>query len=72
MHDASIGELNPKRLKPAEKGIITLQIGIQNVPVIMEEIGYVNLRVGALNNYWVFNLKDCNQYYYKIVYLGPE
>jgi len=57
-------------IKTAEKGIITLQIGIHGIPVNMEEEVYANLRTGALNSYWVFNLKDRDQYYYKRVYLG--
>ena len=54
----------------AEKGIITLQIGIHGVPVNLDPEVYENLRYGALDNYWVYNLKDKDQYYYKRVYLG--
>jgi cephalosporin-C deacetylase-like acetyl esterase len=54
----------------AEKGAVTLQIGIHGIPVVMEESLYEDLRFGALNNYQTFNLDDRNQYYYKRVYLG--
>ncbi len=54
----------------AEKGVITLQIGIHGIPVTLNPEVYNNLRYGALANYWVANLKDKDLYYYKRVYLG--
>lgn len=54
----------------AEKGIITLQIGIHGIPVIYETGLYNDLRASALKNYQFFNLDDRDQYYYKRVYLG--
>jgi cephalosporin-C deacetylase len=54
----------------AEKGIITLQIGIHGVPVNMEPVIYNNLGAGPLNGYWYFNLENKDRYYYKRVYLG--
>jgi cephalosporin-C deacetylase-like acetyl esterase len=54
----------------AEKGAITLQIGIHGIPVIMEDHVYDDLRYGALRNYNTINLEDKNNYYYKRVYLG--
>ncbi len=54
----------------AEKGIITLQIGIHGIPVTSEVGLYNNLGAGALKNYQFFNLDDRDQYYYKGVYLG--
>jgi len=54
----------------AEKGIITLQIGIHGIPVTYETGLYNDLRAGALKNYQFFNLDDRDQYYYKRVYLG--
>lgn len=54
----------------AEKGIITLQIGIHGIPVTYEMGLYDDLRTGALKNYQFFNLDDRDQYYYKRVYLG--
>ncbi len=54
----------------AEKGIITLQIGIHGVPVNMDVSVYNNLMMGALNGYWYFNLENKDRYYFKRVYLG--
>lgn len=54
----------------AEKGIITLQIGIHGVPVNMDPSVYNNLGAGPLNGYWYFNLENKDRYYYKRVYLG--
>ncbi len=54
----------------AEKGFITLEIGIHGVPVTLETSVYANLMAGALRNYWTHGLDDKDQYYYKRVYLG--
>jgi len=54
----------------AEKGVITLEIGIHGIPVTMDEPVYDNLRQGALFGYQNFNLDDKDRYYYKRVYLG--
>jgi len=54
----------------AEKGIITLEIGIHGVPVNMDAAVYNNLGAGALNGYWYFNLENKDRYYYKRVYMG--
>lgn len=54
----------------AEKGIITLQIGIHGVPVNLDPVVYDNLGRGALSGYNYFNLDDKDRFYYKRVYLG--
>jgi len=54
----------------AEKGIITLQIGIHGIPVNMEPGVYTDLVGGALKGYPSFNIQDKNRFYYKRVYLG--
>jgi len=54
----------------AERGMITLEIGIHGIPVTMDVSVYNNLGVGALNGYQNFNLDDRNRFYYKRVYLG--
>ncbi len=54
----------------AEKGIITLQIGIHGIPVTLDSIVYDNLRYGALDGYNTYNLDNKDEYYYKHVYLG--
>ena len=54
----------------AERGMITLEIGIHGIPVTMDVSVYNNLGVGALYGYQNFNLDDRNRFYYKRVYLG--
>lgn len=54
----------------ADKGFITLEVGIHGVPVTMEASVYDNLSRGPLNGYQAFNLDDRDRYYYKRVYLG--
>lgn len=57
-------------LELAEKGIITLQIGIHGVPVTMDQTVYDVLGAGALQAYWQFGMESRDRYYYKRVYLG--
>lgn len=54
----------------AEKGLITLQIGIHGIPVNLDPAVYTNLSAGPLSGYQQFNLDDRDRYYYKRVYLG--
>lgn len=54
----------------AEKGLITLEIGIHGIPVTLDESVYYNLMSGALGGYWAYGLDDKDKYYYKRVYLG--
>jgi len=54
----------------AEKGVITLEIGIHGIPVNMDLNQYTNLAGGALSGYQTFNLEDPDKYYYKRVYMG--
>jgi cephalosporin-C deacetylase len=54
----------------AEKGIITLQIGIHGIPVNMDPSVYTDLGAGILNGYPNYNLDDKNRFFYKRVYVG--
>jgi len=54
----------------AEKGVITLEIGIHGIPVTFEPEVYNNLSAGGLYGYPNINLDDRDRYYYKRVYLG--
>lgn len=54
----------------AEKGIITLQIGIHGISVTMDPTVYNDLGAGAFNGYWAYNMDDRERFYYKRVYLG--
>jgi cephalosporin-C deacetylase-like acetyl esterase len=54
----------------AEKGFITLEIGIHGIPVTMDPSVYTSLGQGALSNYWNYNMDNRDRFYYKRVYLG--
>jgi cephalosporin-C deacetylase len=54
----------------AERGVITLEIGIHGIPVTMDPGVYVNLSAATLNGYQNYNLDDRDRFYYKRVYLG--
>jgi len=54
----------------AERGIITLEIGIHGIPVNLPPAVYDELRAGALNRYMLYNLDNREDYYYRRVYLG--
>lgn len=54
----------------AEKGIITLQIGIHGIPVTMDPSVYLDLANGVLNGYPNYNSDDRDRFIYKRVYLG--
>ncbi len=54
----------------AEKGVITLEIGIHGVPVNLEPQLYTSLATGALLSYPNINLDDKDRFYYKRVYLN--
>jgi len=54
----------------AERGAITLEIGIHGIPVNMQQSVYTDLGRGALNGYFAYNLDNKDRYYFKRVYLG--
>lgn len=54
----------------AEQGAITLQIGIHGIPVTHPSELYDQMRTGALDGYWAYNLENRDRYYYRRVYLG--
>ncbi len=54
----------------AEKGVITLQVGIHGIPVNLPKEVYDGLHRGALDNYNRFNLDNRNTYYFRRVHLG--
>lgn len=57
-------------IEMAEKGLVTLEIGIHGIPLDMDDIVYEDLGWGALRGYMNFNLDDRDNFYYKHVYLG--
>ncbi len=54
----------------AEKGAITLEIGIHGIPVTQPDSYYANLGNGALNGYWEYNMNNKDKFYYKRVFIG--
>ena len=57
----------------AERGYVTLQVGIHGIPVDLEPEVYDSLLFGPLaawQGYGTFNLDDRDRYYYRRVYLG--
>ncbi|MFL0161410.1 acetylxylan esterase [Aquirufa salirivi] len=54
----------------AEKGIITLQIGIHGIPVNLDPSVYTDLGTGVLNGYPTYNMDDKDRFFYKRVYVG--
>jgi len=56
--------------KYAEKGIISLHIGIHGIPVNLPQNVFDELLESSLKEYWKINLDDRDNYYFKRVYLG--
>ncbi|HET7537153.1 MAG TPA: acetylxylan esterase [Candidatus Didemnitutus sp.] len=54
----------------AERGVITLEIGIHGIPVNMAKEIYDAMYSGALSGYWFNNFDNKDTYYYRRVYLG--
>ena len=54
----------------AEKGVITMTLGIHGIPLVMPDENYDILKNGALYNYQFVNLDNRDQYYYKRVFMG--
>lgn len=57
-------------VRTAERGVITLEIGIHGVPVTMDVSVYNDMMASSIAGYWAYNLDDRDRYYYKRVYLG--
>lgn len=53
----------------AERGFITLQVGIHGVPVTLPAELYASMS-GALGGYPSMNLDHCDRYYFRRVFLG--
>lgn len=57
-------------VQTAEKGAITLEIGVHGIPVTMTQDFYDKLFHGAIYNYWWANSDDRDEFYYKRVFIG--
>jgi cephalosporin-C deacetylase len=58
------------RVDLAERGIVSLQIGIHGLPVNLPQEVYDSLGRSAVAGYWSYNLDNKDRYYYRRVYLG--
>ncbi len=54
----------------AQRGMITLEIGIHGIPLDQSAEIYDQLRTAALDGYASFNLDDPGRYYFRRVHLG--
>lgn len=66
---AGVHKIGPL-IELAEKGAITLAIGIHGIPLTLDLDVYSALGNGALNGYPAYNLDSRDRYYYRRVYLG--
>lgn len=57
-------------VREAEKGAITLVIGIHGIPLHLDAGVYQLLSNASLHEYWRYNLDQKERYYYRRVYLG--
>lgn len=53
-----------------ERGVITLEMGINGIPVLLPQQVYTDLRANALHDYNTIHQDDREQYYYRKVYIG--
>lgn len=61
---------DPADTELAEKGFITLLIGINGIPYTMDDEVYNSLQNGVLADYPFIHLDDKDHYYYRRVYTG--
>ena len=54
----------------ADRGAITLEIGVHGIPVTMQQQVYDDLQHGALNGYWEANLDNLYQMPYRRIFIG--
>lgn len=57
-------------VRTAERGVITLEIGIHGIPLTLDPAVYGDLGAGLANQYWAHNLDNRDLYYYKRVFMG--
>lgn len=60
----------PVDTRMAERGAITLNVGIHGIPVNLPPELYDQMRSSTLNGYHLYNLDDKDRYYYRRVYLS--
>lgn len=62
----------PPELKLAEMGdgVITFSIGVNGIPLMLDNEVYDNLRYGVLRDYGFIHLDNKDHYYYRRIYTG--
>ncbi len=58
------------QIELAERGFITLEMGVHGIPVNLPAALYSDLEHGALKDYARYELDDRDNFYYRRVYLG--
>ena len=54
----------------AEKGYVTLEVGIHHIPTVMDDEIYAQLKAGMMAEYQFYNMDDKDKYVYKGIYAG--
>lgn len=54
----------------AEQGFVTLEMGINHIPTVMDDEIYAQLKSGMMAEYQFYNMDDKNKYVYKGIYAG--
>ena len=54
----------------AEQGFVTLELGINHIPTVMDDEIYAQLKAGMMNEYQFYNMDDKDKYAYKGIYVG--
>ena len=54
----------------AEKGFVTLELGINHIPTVMDDEIYAQLKAGMMAEYQFYNMDDKDKYVYKGIYAG--
>ena len=54
----------------AEKGYVTLEVGINHIPTVMDDEIYAQLKAGMMAEYQFYNMDDKEKYVYRGIYAG--
>lgn len=54
----------------AEQGFVTLELGINHIPTVMDDEIYAQLKAGMMYEYQYYNMDDKDKYVYKGIYVG--
>lgn len=54
----------------AEQGFVTLELGINHIPTVMDDEIYAQLKAGMMYEYQFYNMDNKDRYVYKGIYVG--